>query len=69
MHRPLAARIKTRGGALESEPADVWGVRRAFRLRDPDGFRFTNFLAARGLTNWSKLTSARRYAAAAGPHY
>ena len=37
----IAARIKAHGGVLESEPADVWGVRRAFRLRDPDGFRFT----------------------------
>jgi catechol 2,3-dioxygenase-like lactoylglutathione lyase family enzyme len=37
----IAARIGARGGTLESEPADVWGVRRAFRLRDPDGFRFT----------------------------
>lgn len=36
----LAARIRARGGALESEPADVWG-KRAFRLRDPDGFRLT----------------------------
>jgi uncharacterized glyoxalase superfamily protein PhnB len=35
----IAARIKARGGALESEPADMWG-KRAFRLRDPDGFRF-----------------------------
>jgi uncharacterized glyoxalase superfamily protein PhnB len=36
----LAARIRARGGALETEPADAWGAR-AFRLRDPDGFRFT----------------------------
>lgn len=34
----LAERIKARGGTLESEPADVWG-QRAFRLRDPDGFK------------------------------
>ena len=35
----IAARIKERGGALDSEPADMpWGVR-AFRLRDPDGYR------------------------------
>ena len=35
----LAAGIRARGGALESEPADMpWGVR-AFRLRDPDGFK------------------------------
>jgi len=36
----MAARIRARGGELETEPADVWG-KRAFRLRDPDGFRFT----------------------------
>jgi uncharacterized glyoxalase superfamily protein PhnB len=36
----LANGIKARGGSLESEPADAWGMR-AFRLRDPDGFRFT----------------------------
>jgi uncharacterized glyoxalase superfamily protein PhnB len=36
----IAARIRARGGELETEPADVWG-KRAFRLRDPDGFRFT----------------------------
>ena len=35
----LAARIRARGGVLASEPADVYGVR-AFRVRDPDGFRF-----------------------------
>jgi uncharacterized glyoxalase superfamily protein PhnB len=35
----LAARIKARGGTLDSEPADMpWGAR-VFRLRDPDGFR------------------------------
>ena len=35
----LAAGIRARGGTLESEPADMpWGVR-AFRLRDPDGFK------------------------------
>jgi uncharacterized glyoxalase superfamily protein PhnB len=34
----LAARVKARGVTLDSEPADVWGAR-AFRLRDPDGFR------------------------------
>jgi uncharacterized glyoxalase superfamily protein PhnB len=35
----IAKRIKERGGTLESEPADTpWGAR-AFRLRDPDGFR------------------------------
>ena len=36
----LAARIKARGGVLDLEPTDMWGTR-AFRLRDPDGFRFT----------------------------
>jgi uncharacterized glyoxalase superfamily protein PhnB len=34
----MASRIKTLGGTLDAEPADVWG-RRAFRLRDPDGYR------------------------------
>jgi uncharacterized glyoxalase superfamily protein PhnB len=35
----LAARIRAGGGTLDSEPADMpWGVR-AFRVRDPDGFR------------------------------
>ncbi|HVA56437.1 MAG: VOC family protein [Gemmatimonadaceae bacterium] len=34
----VAARIKQRGGTLESEPADMpWGAR-VLRLRDPDGF-------------------------------
>ncbi len=36
----LAAGIRERGGSLDSEPADMSGMR-AFRLRDPDGFRFT----------------------------
>ncbi len=37
----LAARIQSRGGTLESPPASMpWGVR-VFRIRDPDGFRFT----------------------------
>lgn len=37
----LAARIQARGGTLESAPATMpWGVR-VFRIRDPDGFRFT----------------------------
>jgi uncharacterized glyoxalase superfamily protein PhnB len=37
----LASGIKERGGMLAEEPADTpWGIR-AFRLRDPDGFRFT----------------------------
>ena len=36
----LAARVKVRGGVLETEPITLAG-KRAFRLRDPDGFRFT----------------------------
>jgi uncharacterized glyoxalase superfamily protein PhnB len=36
----IANRIKTNGGSLDTEPADMpWGVR-AFRVRDPDGFKF-----------------------------
>jgi uncharacterized glyoxalase superfamily protein PhnB len=36
----IANRIKTRGGSLDSEPADMpWGAR-VFRVRDPDGFKF-----------------------------
>jgi uncharacterized glyoxalase superfamily protein PhnB len=34
----MARRIRSRGGTLDSEPADVWGAR-VFRLRDPDGFK------------------------------
>lgn len=35
----IAARIRAGGGTLDSEPADMpWGAR-AFRVRDPDGFR------------------------------
>lgn len=35
----VARRIREHGGTLDSEPADMpWGAR-AFRLRDPDGFR------------------------------
>jgi catechol 2,3-dioxygenase-like lactoylglutathione lyase family enzyme len=34
----LAARAKASGAVLDSEPADISGMR-AFRLRDPDGFR------------------------------
>jgi uncharacterized glyoxalase superfamily protein PhnB len=34
----LAARVRERGGTLESGPADVMGAR-MFRLRDPDGFK------------------------------
>ena len=36
----IAARIKGRGVVLATEPFDAFGVR-AFRLRDPDGFRLT----------------------------
>ncbi|MEP6995719.1 MAG: VOC family protein [Acidobacteriota bacterium] len=37
----VAARIKQRGGALETEPADMpWGAR-VFRLLDPDGYKLT----------------------------
>jgi catechol 2,3-dioxygenase-like lactoylglutathione lyase family enzyme len=36
----LAARVRARGGVLETEPFAMAG-KRAFRLRDPDGFRFT----------------------------
>lgn len=36
----IADRIKSGGGSLDTEPADMpWGVR-SFRVRDPDGFRF-----------------------------
>jgi predicted enzyme related to lactoylglutathione lyase len=35
----LAAQIKARGGVLDTEPMTMAG-KRAFRLRDPDGFRF-----------------------------
>jgi uncharacterized glyoxalase superfamily protein PhnB len=35
----IAARIRQFGGTLDSEPGDMpWGVR-AFRVKDPDGFR------------------------------
>lgn len=35
-----AARIRAAGGTLDSEPADMpWGAR-AFRLHDPDGYKF-----------------------------
>jgi uncharacterized glyoxalase superfamily protein PhnB len=35
----IAKRITDRGGALDSRPADMpWGAR-AFRVRDPDGFK------------------------------
>ena len=36
----LAAHAKSAGATLDTEPMDAWGVR-IFRLRDPDGFRFT----------------------------
>ena len=37
----IAARIKQRGGRLDSEPADMpWGVR-MFRMRDPDGYKLS----------------------------
>jgi uncharacterized glyoxalase superfamily protein PhnB len=36
----LAAAIQSRGGALDSEPRDGWGVR-SFGLSDPDGFKIT----------------------------
>ncbi len=37
----IARRIKDKGGTLLSEPTDMpWGAR-AFRLQDPDGFKFT----------------------------
>ncbi len=35
----IAARIKERGGTLATEPFDAFGGR-AFRIVDPDGFRF-----------------------------
>jgi len=34
----IATRAKAAGATLDSEPTDAFG-RRAFRLRDPDGFR------------------------------
>ena len=34
----LATRVRERGATLESGPMDVMGAR-AFRLRDPDGFK------------------------------
>ena len=37
----IARQIKERGGSLEMEPKDMpWGAR-IFRMRDPDGFRWT----------------------------
>jgi uncharacterized glyoxalase superfamily protein PhnB len=36
----IAARVRAHGGTIDTEPADMRGAR-AFRLRDPDGFRIT----------------------------
>jgi uncharacterized glyoxalase superfamily protein PhnB len=36
----IAAAAKGAGAVLDTEPATMWGVR-VFRLRDPDGFRWT----------------------------
>jgi predicted enzyme related to lactoylglutathione lyase len=36
----LAAGVVARGGTLDTPPFEAWGTR-AFRIRDPDGFRFT----------------------------
>ena len=36
----IAPAAKEAGAALDTEPTSMWGVR-AFRLRDPDGFRWT----------------------------
>ncbi len=36
----LAARVRAHGGVFDTEPFDMRGMR-AFRLRDPDGFRLT----------------------------
>jgi uncharacterized glyoxalase superfamily protein PhnB len=37
----LAARAKHHGASLDTEPTDTpWGPR-IFRVRDPDGFRWT----------------------------
>ena len=37
----LAARVKARGGVLDTEPTDTPFGARIFRLRDPDGFKLT----------------------------
>jgi catechol 2,3-dioxygenase-like lactoylglutathione lyase family enzyme len=34
----IARRVSEHGWPIDSGPADIWG-RRAFRLRDPDGFK------------------------------
>jgi len=37
----LAQRVREHGGTLDTEPMDTrWGTR-MFRVRDPDGFKFT----------------------------
>ncbi|HQT91111.1 MAG: hypothetical protein B7X11_03825 [Acidobacteria bacterium 37-65-4] len=37
----IAARVKERGGSLDTEPSDTpWGAR-IMRLHDPDGFKLT----------------------------
>ena len=36
----LADQIKARGGSLDHEPKDEWGMR-AFAITDPDGFKLT----------------------------
>jgi predicted enzyme related to lactoylglutathione lyase len=36
----LAAGIKARGGTLDREPTDEWGMR-TFAITDPDGFKIT----------------------------
>lgn len=41
----FAAAIKARGGVLEQEPQDGWGMR-TFSIVDPDGFKLT-FMAMR----------------------
>ena len=37
----LAARVKARGGVLDTEPMDTPFGARIFRLHDPDGFKLT----------------------------
>ena len=41
-----AADIKARGGQLDQEPADGWGMR-TFAISDPDGFKLTFMAAAK----------------------
>lgn len=36
----IAKGIEQRGGKLDSQPRDMWGMR-AFTLTDPDGFKLT----------------------------